>query len=367
MELINVGNAVGEARRSMEICNACRYCEGFCAVFPAMELRRSFSQGDLEYMANLCHNCTGCYHACQYTTPHPFNLNVPEVLTRLRLESYEKYAWPGFLARAFRRNGLLVSLVTAFVVALVVVLVAAFQSSDVLFAEHHGAGAFYRVVSYDVMLGVASVAFLFAILALVMGVVNFWRGTGGRLSDLLKPRLWHSALKDALTLRYLGGGGEGCNDEDEGFSNRRRWFHQIMMYGFLLCFAATCVASVYDRLLAWPAPYGYFSPPVILGTLGGLGLIVGPLGLVWIKLKAHQAPMWRQAFGMDIAFLALLVLVSLTGLLLLALRETTAMGSVLAVHLGVVAALFVVLPYSKFVHAFYRFAALMRYAQEKPH
>jgi citrate/tricarballylate utilization protein len=23
-----------EARRQMEICNACRYCEGYCAVFP---------------------------------------------------------------------------------------------------------------------------------------------------------------------------------------------------------------------------------------------------------------------------------------------------------------------------------------------
>jgi MinD superfamily P-loop ATPase len=45
----------------MEICNACRYCEGFCAVFPAVELRREFSAGDLSYLANLCHGCRGCY------------------------------------------------------------------------------------------------------------------------------------------------------------------------------------------------------------------------------------------------------------------------------------------------------------------
>ena len=25
-----------EVQRQMTICNACRYCEGFCAVFPAM-------------------------------------------------------------------------------------------------------------------------------------------------------------------------------------------------------------------------------------------------------------------------------------------------------------------------------------------
>ena len=58
--------AIATARRAMEVCNACRYCEGFCAVFPAMELRREFTHGDLTYLANLCHSCRGCYYACQY-------------------------------------------------------------------------------------------------------------------------------------------------------------------------------------------------------------------------------------------------------------------------------------------------------------
>jgi len=35
-----------QARRFVEICNACRYCEGYCAVFPAIELRRQFTSGD---------------------------------------------------------------------------------------------------------------------------------------------------------------------------------------------------------------------------------------------------------------------------------------------------------------------------------
>ena len=66
-----------EARRVMTICNACRYCEGFCAVFPAMELRLEFAAGDLIYLANLCHDCGACYHACQYAPPHEFAVNVP--------------------------------------------------------------------------------------------------------------------------------------------------------------------------------------------------------------------------------------------------------------------------------------------------
>jgi citrate/tricarballylate utilization protein len=50
---------------------------------------------------------------------------------------------------------------------------------------------------------------------------------------------------------------------------------------------------------------------------------------------------------------------------LLILRETAAMGPLLALHLGVVFSLFVTMPYGKFVHGIYRFAALVRYAMER--
>jgi citrate/tricarballylate utilization protein len=68
---------------------------------------------------------------------------------------------------------------------------------------------------------------------------------------------------------------------------------------------------------------------------------------------------------MDVAFLVMLFLTSLTGLLLLVLRATPAMGLLLAVHLGVVLALFLSFPYGKFVHGLNRFAALVRYARER--
>ena len=67
---------------------------------------------------------------------------------------------------------------------------------------------------------------------------------------------------------------------------------------------------------------------------------------------------------MDGAFLAMLFLTGLTGLLLLVLRATPAMGLLLAIHLGVVLALFLTFPYGKFVHSLYRFAALIRFAAE---
>ena len=75
---------VEEARRLLEICNACRYCEGLCATFQAMASRRSFADADVDYLANLCHNCTACYHDCQYAPPHDFDVNVPVALADVR-------------------------------------------------------------------------------------------------------------------------------------------------------------------------------------------------------------------------------------------------------------------------------------------
>ncbi len=106
-ELIHTGQEM------MAVCNSCRYCEGFCAVWPAMEYRRSFAEADLNYLANLCHNCSECYYACQYAPPHEWMVNPPQTFAKIRAQSYEQFAWPKPLASAFRANALVVSLLTA--------------------------------------------------------------------------------------------------------------------------------------------------------------------------------------------------------------------------------------------------------------
>src|SRR5580765_6882839 len=96
-ELIRHGQHV------LTVCNACRYCEQYCPVFPAMERRLTFATADLTYLANLCHNCGECLYACQYAPPHEFGIDVPKTLSKMRVESYEAFAWPSFAAAAFRR------------------------------------------------------------------------------------------------------------------------------------------------------------------------------------------------------------------------------------------------------------------------
>ena len=89
----------------LEVCNACRYCEGYCAVFPALERRRSFSPGDIQYLANLCFDCRACFYACMYAPPHEFGVNIPQAFARVRRESYEQYSMPAAARRLFGRQG----------------------------------------------------------------------------------------------------------------------------------------------------------------------------------------------------------------------------------------------------------------------
>jgi citrate/tricarballylate utilization protein len=354
---------LAEADRLMTVCNSCRYCEGLCAVFPAMEMRRAFPDGDLNYLANLCHSCGACYVDCQFSPPHEFDVNVPRVLAQVRDDSYAAYAWPRSFAPLFARNGVIVSIVAALSVAAFILGFAAWHDPRVLFGGHIGPGAFYRLMPHNAMALLFGLAFLYAIVALVLGVRAFWRDSGDPLR--LAPGAWWQAIRDAASLRYLDGGGIGCYNHDERPNDRRAFYHHLTFYGFLLCFAATCVATLYHYLLAREAPYPWWDLPVVLGTLGGVGLIFGPLGLMIAKLRRDPVMMDERAAGMELAFIVMLFLASLSGLLLLLLRSTLLMPLLLALHLGVVFALFITLPYGKFVHGIYRFAALLRYAKER--
>jgi citrate/tricarballylate utilization protein len=351
-----------EADRLMTVCNSCRYCEGLCAVFPAMEMRRAFSDGDLNYLANLCHACGACYTDCQFSPPHEFDVNVPKTLAIARAESYAAYAWPRALSGFFVRNGVVVSVVAALSVA---AFILGFAKAGDIRGIHTGPGAFYALMPHNVMAALFGVAFLYAILALIMSVRAFWRDIGepvGMTTDAAS--LWQ-AIRDASSLRYLDGGGVGCFNEGDQPTDRRKIFHHLTFYGFLLCFAATCVGTLYHYLLAREAPYPWWDLPVVLGTLGGIALLVGPLGLLVAKGQRDPALADPARGGMDTAFILMLFMTSLTGITLLLLRDTSAMGPLLALHLGVVFALFITLPYGKFVHGIYRFVALVRYARER--
>ena len=232
-----------EADRLMTVCNSCRYCEGLCAVFPAMEMRRAFSDGDLNYLANLCHACGACYTDCQFSPPHEYNVNVPQTLAIARAESYAAYAWPRALSGLFARNGLAISLIAALSVAAFIFGFAAVNDHAVLFGVHTGPGAFYQLMPHNAMAALFGAAFLYAIVALAMGVRAFWRDIGEPVGMHADPASLFQAMRDAGELRYLDGGGVGCFNEDDRPTDRRKIYHHLTFYGFVLCFAATSVGD----------------------------------------------------------------------------------------------------------------------------
>lgn len=357
------GDELRRGEHVMTVCNACRYCEQYCPVFPAMENRLTFVRSDLVFLANLCHNCGECLYACQYAPPHEFGIDVPRTLAEIRLRSYQDYCWPNRFAGLFRAHGIVTSVALASALS-ALMLALAFVSGGENVWRPSGRGDFYGVIPHGVMVAVFGGVFAFALTSLAIGVQRFWRDMGGAAAEPVTTRVVRTALKDALSLRHLHDAGADCTDAEETRTPWRRWFHHCTFYGFMLCFASTSVAALYHAA-GRPAPYAYTSLPVVLGTVGGIGLLVGPAGLLVHRRRRDAALGDPAQQGLDRSFIVLLLLISITGLVLLALRETAAMGVLLVVHLGCVLALFLTLPYGKFVHGIYRAAALVKYASEE--
>ena len=299
-----------------------------------------------------------------YTPPHEFAINIPRILAESRIESYRRWSWPAFLESAFENRSATTYLAVG-MAAIICVLALVFIPFGRLFAQHLEPGAFYDVVPYFAMVTGALILFVYGIAIWLRGGAQFWTETttAPRAPGGLKTLA--GALASAFELRYLKGGGPGCFYPDEHPSAARRFYHSLTFWGFLSDFVATSLAAVYQDVFQRLPPYELTSAPVIFGSVGGLALIIGTGGLIWIKLRSDREPAGAGASGMDYVFLVTLGLTALTGMLTLILRATAAMGSVLVLHLACVASLFATAPYGKFVHAVYRTLAIVRYEMER--
>ncbi len=388
--------AIEEARRQVEVCNACRYCESYCAVFPAInrqsnnrqsdswnnkgnskgndegngndnakgrDNRGPFTDGNITQLANLCHNCRGCYYACQYIPPHEFAINFPRALAEVRHQSWKGFAWPKIkginLASWFDRSGMLITIFLTLSLAFIFFIAQALKPES-------GAG-FYAYMSHGLMVSIFLPSFLLPLLAVGFSLRSYWRAVGEpgentklKLADIL------SALSSAAKLKNLDGGhGDGCNYEDQDrFSQFRRWMHHLTFYGFMLCFASTTSGAILHTIFKIEGPYGLLSAPKLFGVPGGVMLCVGTAGLAWLKTKADKNLGVPNIWGGEMAFTLLLFSVSFTGLLLFLAPYWTMtagwVGLLLPIHLGTVLAFFLLTPYSKMIHGFYRMAALVK-------
>jgi citrate/tricarballylate utilization protein len=359
---------IEEARRQLDVCNACRYCEGLCSVFPALERRNFFDVGDMAYLANLCHDCRACFDACPYAPPHELAVDIPLLMSTIRERTHVEYAWPRAIAeRVDRRVRDAIALASVAVFAIVGATILA-NGVEGMFTARTGPGSFYEVVPWLAMMVPFSTMTVVAIGIMLVGGIRFWRDTGRSVAVRyydVGPLL--RAAWDAGTLRNLAGGGPGCEYLEEQPNHRRRTWHSLVFYGFISAFISTTLAAIYQDLLGIFPPYDLSSAPVVFGTVGGLAMIVGCIGLLGQKRTSNSNRIAPPMRAMDVAFIATLLMINVSGGLLLALRETAVMGILLAAHLGFTAALFVTLPYGKFAHSVYRVLALARYRLEEAH
>ncbi|MEY2777568.1 MAG: tricarballylate utilization protein [Pseudomonadota bacterium] len=358
--------AVSEGARVMGICNSCRYCEGFCAVFPAMERRLTFTPESMHFLANLCHNCGACYHACQYAPPHAFALELPQAMAAIRKETYTEFAFPKALGSAYQRQGLALSMATVLgFFSIFTLAVLTLGAADRL-TSAPGPGLFYEITPHSLLVSLFGPVFLFSLLAMAISGWRYWTVLKASAAELASPlEEAVQTAKDVLTMRYLHGGGDGCPDQSDAPSQSRRIHHHLVFYGFMLCLASTSVATLCHYLLNRPAPYPLLSLPVSLGTLGGLLMVLGCAGLLAMRSKRHAILKSKDQATMDVGFVVLLLLIALSGLLLLGVRTTAAMPLVHLFHLSTVLAFFLLMPYSKFVHGLYRGIALWWHNREQ--
>lgn len=353
-----------EAERQLTVCNACRYCEGVCPVFPALERRRAFTQPDVVFLANLCHDCRACFEVCPYSPPHELDINFPKVMAEVRQETYRGYSAPQFLSRAFAHGTRTTSIITLIAIAAILTILTLFRS-DRLMTSFTGPGAFYEVIPWLAMFIPAMLVSVYGLVVMGVGVYRFWRDTDGPLSAKIDPRSLWEATNDVLLMRQMRGGGPGCTYPDERPTHKRAINHQLVFYGFILTFISTTLAAFAQEILGILPPYPILSPVVITGTLGGILQVAGAIGLLYLKLRSQTVPVSQTMRSLDFAFIALILALNVTGLMLLALRESEWLGVMLAIHLGTVAGFFITMPYGKFVHVIYRYAALVRNRHEE--
>jgi len=315
VETVNTSllDTISEARRQTEICNACRFCEGYCAVFPAITRQRTFADADIVQLANLCHNCRGCYYACQYTDPHEFALNIPNALAQVRQDSWQAYVIPTAFGQLFHRSG------TAIAIAVILGFALLFGLFNALGSA--GGEGFYAVMSHYAMVSLFMPAFILPLIVVALSLRRYWKAVGGAPVQLAHIK---DALAAAADMRNLAGGhGQGCNYEDtDRFSQARRKVHHLV-------------------------------------------LSLGTLAMIMIKRKAEPALGDQRVWGGEMGFVVLLFFVSTSGLALYVLGQTPLLAVLLALHLGSVLAFFLLTPYSKMMHGFFRLAALTRDAQFK--
>ena len=361
--ILNMNNLAteNESIRQYMICNACRHCEGFCPVWDAMERRNFLEAKDIKYFSYLCHDCRDCFYACPYSEPHEYGLNIPKLNSDTRVKIHRNETWPKPLTRILNGTYLAGTGVLLISVAVLFSVVIYLSGLSSLFSPQTSV---YSVVPYEFLVIVGMVLGIYVIAMWLIQGAFFWKDIGGDRSSFLKLKSHALAIKDVISHRWFRGGGVGCDYPRDNGTKTRMVFHMLMFFGILFAILATSSAAVIQHLIGYLPPYPVLSLPVLFGTIGGLMIIIGALGFLYMKSVSDRSKANSTMIKMDYWVVYLLLFTAITGMFSLITRSYSYMGLVFLIHLSFVGTLYIVAPYSKLNHIIFRYLALVKEKSE---
>lgn len=346
-EIIRLG---GE---SVKKCFQCATCSVTCSLspdekpFPRKEMMwaqwglKDKLLGDPDVW--LCHRCNDCSVHC------PRDAKPGNVLAAIRDYAIRHYSVPRFMGGMFSRAGFLPILLGVPAVLLFVVLnvLGTFHVPE---GEVHY-GAFFAHTPLQVFFG----GFLgLALVAMFIGVSRFW----GDMNRQYPPKETGSsigasiagAVKDVITHAKF----KDCEE------SRSRYFsHLLILYGFAGLFITTVGVVVSEYVFHYyPLPLSH--PLKIFGNLSTLALFIGATWVLADRISGKREKEVSTTY--DWTFIGILYAVIVTGIITEILRYANAVAIAYPayfVHLVVVFALLIYIPYSRFAHMVYRTVALV--------
>ena len=345
-----------DAVRQFTICNACRYCEGYCPVWPEVHSGNIITRNDVLYYSNLCYDHRDCYYACPYVPDaHEFKINIPEVTRKIRKKTYEELT--------FNLNISLEKKIALSLILVVPIMLGWIFTFNNIYSP--GPISFYKLVPKYLLIAVSSILSLYLLSMLAVAGIRYRRlvidgldrgdrNTGVGIAGI-------TTLLNVLAHKWF----RKIHYPGEKESNVRFGFHLLIFYGFLMDILSTTLGFIYEDILAIPSPFPFNNPAVIAGVTGGLMLTVGGLlGLV-ARFSSWNKQPFMTVEGFDFLLILEFFVVALTGLLTLLFRYTAGSEEVylmLLIHYSAIYTMYITAPFSTNVlHIIVRLMSLNRF------
>jgi len=315
----------------------------------------------------LCYQCADC------TTYCPRGARPGDVLAAIRNFIYKAYSVPSFMGKALASPSalpILFAVPVAILLACVLMFAPTGADGSYLFLQ---AG---QIIDFNIFLPHSIVDAVFVTTSLLMlilasvGFTRFWKAL--KVDNAEVKTSFFPALIGTLVEFIAHTQFRKCEE-----NKPRATAHLILVIGFGLAFASTILVFLqtfiphYIQLFftedfhpffevpAHNLPFGIANHIKILGVLGGIGILVGALMLLY-RRWTNGDKVGANGYA-DLLFLYVVFFAGLTGMFAWLVRLSgAAMGAyvIYFLHLVFVFMLLVYLPYSKFAHIVYRTLAL---------